>query len=57
MKDPNEPELTDKNRNDLFTCQDCKESKTRGLIRKIWRSIPFGKEDSKKYYCGCNGWD
>ena len=45
------------NSNDIFTCQDCKKKTTRGEIRKIWKQISFCKEESKRYYCGCNGWD
>jgi len=57
MKDPNEPELTEENGTDIFTCQDCKKQTTRKAIRTIWKSIPFGKEETKQYYCGCNGWN
>ena len=52
-----EKELNEENSNDIFTCQDCKKKTTRGDIRKIWKQIPFVKEESKRYYCGCNGWD
>lgn len=52
-----ESELTEKNKGDVFTCQDCKGKTTRGEIRKIWSSIPFCDEAKKVYYCGCNGWD
>jgi len=52
-----EDELTEENKDDVFTCQDCKKKTTRGEIRKIWSSIPFAEEEGKKYYCGCNGWD
>lgn len=54
--DKNEKELTPETENDVFTCM-CGKSKTRKEIRKIWKSIPFGKEDEKRYYCGCMGWD
>lgn len=52
-----EKELNEENSNDVFTCQDCKKKTTRDEIRKIWKRIPFCKEESKIYYCGCNGWD
>ena len=51
-----EKELNEENSNDIFTCQDCKKKTPRGEIRKIWKQIPFVKEESKRYYCGCNGW-
>jgi ribosomal protein L37AE/L43A len=50
-------ELTEENKNDVFTCTYCKKSTTRGEIRKIWNVIPFGTEEDKTYYCGCFGWD
>jgi len=50
-------ELTEENKNDIFTCTECKSITTRGAIRKIWNSIPFGTESDKSYYCGCDGWD
>ena len=52
-----EQKLIEKNKDDIFTCQSCGKKMTRGEIRKIWDVIPFCKEDSKTYYCGCNGWD
>jgi len=52
-----EKTLTEKNKSDVFTCQYCKKTKTRGEIRKKWDSIPFCIEEKKEYYCGCMGWD
>ena len=52
-----EEELNDSNKDDVFTCQYCKKKTTRVEIRKIWNQIPFCEEESKKYYCGCMGWD
>jgi len=52
-----ENKLTEENGNDIFTCQDCKKKSLRCEIRKIWKQIPFSKEETKKYYCGCNGWN
>lgn len=52
-----EKQLNEENSNDIFTCQNCKMKTTRGDIRKIWRQILFVKEESKRYYCSCNGWD
>ena len=40
-----EKELNEENSNDIFTCQDCKKKTPRGEIRKIWKQIPFVKED------------
>ena len=57
MIDPNEKELTPETENDVFRCTDCGKERTRKQIRKNWLGIPFGKEDKKKYYCGCHGWD
>ena len=57
MKDKNEKELTAETENDVFKCDVCKKTTTRKEIRKIWRSIPFGDEEKKEYYCGCIGWD
>lgn len=57
MKDINEPELTEENGKDIFTCSYCGKQSTRLEIRKIWKSIPFGTERDKRYYCGCSGWD
>jgi hypothetical protein len=52
-----EKELTEENKDDVFTCQDCKKETIRGEIRKIFTKIPFCMEDAKQYYCGCNGWE
>lgn len=57
MTDPNEKELNSETENDIFKCDECKKTRTRKEIRKIWKSIPFGSEKRKKYYCGCMGWD
>lgn len=57
MKTEKQKELTEENSRDIFTCEDCKKKTTRGEIRKIWTSIPLCEEESKRYYCGCNGWD
>lgn len=57
METKKEQELTEENKNDVFTCTECKKKTTRGEIRKIWNSIPFCKEETKQYYCGCHGWD
>jgi len=57
MIDENEKELTPETENDIFSCSQCGKTRTRKEIRKIWKGIPFGKEDKKKYYCGCHGWD
>jgi len=53
----NEKELTSETENDIFKCDMCGKTTPRKEIRKIWKSIPFCKEDKKQYYCGCMGWE
>jgi hypothetical protein len=57
MTDYPEEKLTEANKSNVFRCTSCKESTTRGAIRVKWKSIPFCKENSQEYYCGCEGWN
>lgn len=57
MENYQEDELTDDNKNNVFKCTSCKKTTTRGEIRYTWKQIPFCKENSQEYYCGCDGWN
>lgn len=57
INDYPEDELTEDNKDNIFKCSSCRKTATRGEIRKIWKSIPFCKEDRQEYYCGCDGWN
>lgn len=49
--------MKEKKDDDIFRCGHCGKEKTRKELLKRWVKIPFGREEEKRYYCGCHGWN